>query len=150
MFQLNNLTSLVKKRKYIGRGGSRGGTSGRGHKGQKARTGGASKVRTGFEGGQMPLARRVPKRGFNNFEFATNVVIINLDSLDRWFQTGQEVTKDLLFEKGYLKGCKKAHLKVLGKGSLSKPLIIYADQASKSAQEAIERSGGKLHLTQEG
>ncbi len=149
MFQLNNLPSLGKKRKRIGRGGSRGGTSGRGHKGQKARTGGKSKIRAGFEGGQMPLVRRLPKRGFNNYEFATDVVIINLDSLNRWFETGQEVTKDLLFEKGYLKGSKKAQLKVLGKGVLSKPLIVYADRASKSAQDAIASSGGKLHLTQE-
>lgn len=149
MFQLNKLPSSGKKRKRIGRGGSRGGTSGRGHKGQKARTGGASKVRAGFEGGQMPLVRRLPKRGFNNYEFATDVMIVNLDALDRWFDTGQEVTKELMFEKGYLKGSKKAQFKVLGKGALSKPLIVHADQASKSAQAAIERSGGKLHLNQE-
>lgn len=149
MFQLNNLPSLGKKRKRIGRGGSRGGTSGRGHKGQKARTGGASKVRAGFEGGQMPLSRRLPKRGFNNYEFATDVVIINLDSLENWFDAGQEVTKELLFEKGYLKGSKKAHLKILGKGTLSKALTVHADLASKSAKDAIASSGGKLHLTQE-
>lgn len=149
MFQLNKLPSLGKKRKRVGRGGSRGGTSGRGHKGQKARTGGASKVRAGFEGGQMPLSRRLPKRGFNNYEFATDVAIVNLDALDRWFENGQEVTKDILFEKGYLKGSKKVQLKVLANGALSKSLIVHADKASKTAREAIERSGGKLHITQE-
>ncbi len=80
MSQLSSLTSLVKKRKRIGRGGSRGGTSGRGNKGQKARTG-HSTMRAAFEGGQMPLVRRLPKRGFNNKPFQKEFEIINIDRL---------------------------------------------------------------------
>ena len=98
--QLNNLAPLVKKRQRIGRGGSRGGTSGKGHKGQLARTGGKSKVRFGFEGGQIPLARRMPKRGFNNSAFRIEQAIVNLDDLERIFDNGTLITKELLMAHG--------------------------------------------------
>ncbi len=87
MAQLNNLVSSGKKRKRVGRGGSRGGTSGKGHKGQKARSGGT--VRAGFEGGQMPLYRRLPKRGFTNARFKPELIIVNLDRLDKAFNDGE-------------------------------------------------------------
>lgn len=147
--QLNTLSKLVKKRKRVGRGGSRGGTSGRGHKGQKARTGGMSKVRISFEGGQMPIVRRLPKRGFNNAEFAKLVEIVNLESLDRTFKTGQEVTREALIEKGLIKGIKNASVKILGTGNLTKKLTIHADAASASAIKAVEEVGGKIELAKE-
>jgi len=148
MLKLNELTGLVKKRKRIGRGGNRGGTSGRGNKGQKARTG-HSRNRISYEGGQMPLVRRLPKRGFNNAAFAQEYTIINLAILETHFESGATVTKEMLFEKGFLKG-KHAHLvKILGKGSLSKKIIIYADAISKSAAEAIVKCGGEVRLNTE-
>lgn len=148
MFQLNSLTTISKKRKRIGRGGSRGGTSGRGHKGQKARSG-HSKAPARFEGGQMPLVRRLPKRGFNNLRFATCVQIINLDALERSFASGDQVTKELLQQRGMIKGKNKFILKILGQGSLSKKLHIVADSASKTAIEAIKDAGGEIQLNKE-
>jgi large subunit ribosomal protein L15 len=148
MFQLNNLTSLVKKRKRIGRGGSRGGTCGRGHKGQKARSG-HSKVRVGFEGGQITLIRRLPKRGFNNKEFSSPFVIKNLAELENAFQAGTVITKDSLFESGMLKGPKNVSIKILGTGSLTKKFIVHAHAFSKSAAEQIKRCGGEVHIIKE-
>lgn len=149
MLQLNTLEPLLKKRKRIGRGGSRGGTSGKGNKGQKARTGGASKVRTSFEGGQMPLVRRLPKRGFNNKPFQIAIEIVNIGDLEKFFNEGQEITRELLVERGLINGKKGSLLKVLGDGSLSKKFIIHADAVSESASKAIEKSGGKIALTKE-
>lgn len=147
--QLNNLTPLVKKRKRIGRGGSRGGTSGKGHKGQKARSGGASKVRMGFEGGQIPLARRIPKRGFNNSPFQKEIAIVNLDELERSFDNGALITKELMMAQGLCKGFRKPIIKILGNGDLSKKFVIHGDAFSKSAIEKIKRCGGEVHLTKE-
>ena len=153
MFQLNKLAPLVKKRKRIGRGGSRGGTSGRGHKGQNARSGGG--VRVGFEGGQMPLFRRLPKRGFTNARFKRDVKIINLKQLEQAFQDGDTVTKEILLEKGLVKtrsglnGKKDFLLKVLSDGTLSKKLIIEADAVSKAAAQVIVQQGGEIRLTKE-
>ncbi len=154
MLQLNNLTPSGKKRKRIGRGGSRGGTSGKGHKGQKARTGHHG-VGLGFEGGQTSLARRLPKRGFSNIRFAKEFVIVNLKQLEQLFQDGQDVTKERLAEQGIVvdkkghKGKRSILLKILGYGTLSKKLIVHADAASQSAIKAIEDAGGKIHLTKE-
>jgi large subunit ribosomal protein L15 len=149
MFELNSLTkSSTKTRKRVGRGGSRGGTSGRGHKGQKARTG-HSKAPARFEGGQMPLVRRLPKRGFNNTRFATDTQIINLQDLERGFSSGDKVTKEILLERGMIKGQHKAMLKILGYGPLSKKLFIIADAASKNAIEAIKSAGGEIQLNKE-
>ncbi|MFC1841700.1 50S ribosomal protein L15 [Candidatus Dependentiae bacterium] len=147
MLQLNKLSPLCKKKKRVGRGGSRGGTSTRGHKGQKARSGAHIKVT--FEGGQMPLVRRLPKRGFKNVRFATEVKIINLQSLNDLFNDGDKVDKQILVEKGFLKGKSKFELKVLGMGKLEKKLEIVADAFSKSAKDAILGLGGQATLTKE-
>src|SRR5438094_9243650 len=101
MYQLDQLTRLVKKRKRIGRGGTRGGTSGKGGKCQNARSGGG--VRLGFEGGQMPLHRRLPKRGFTNARFKNSVIIVNLSTLSDSFEHDAIVTKSLLNERNIIK-----------------------------------------------
>src|SRR5580704_5246915 len=121
MVELHNLVTTEKKRKRVGRGGGRVGTSEKGHKGQKART--SSTVRPGFEGGQMPLYRRLPKRGFTNHPFQDEVVIVNLGQLNRAFKDGQEVTHDALIERCILKqnkSQKASILKVLATGVLDK------------------------------
>lgn len=128
-----------KVRNRVGRGAATGNgkTSGRGQKGQKARSGG--KVRPGFEGGQLPLFRRLPKRGFTNInrkEFA----VVNLEQLNR-FEEGTEVTPELLIETGVIKNA-KAGIKVLGNGSLEKKLTVKAHKFSASAAEAIDAKGG--------
>ncbi|HSW73602.1 MAG TPA: 50S ribosomal protein L15 [Candidatus Limnocylindria bacterium] len=152
MLTLNNLARLVKKRKVIGRGGSRGGTSGRGHKGQKARTG-TMHGRVAFEGGQMPLFRRLPKRGFNNADFQSDVEIVNLQQLNDFFENGAHIDRAALLEKGILKNKSsvngKRTLKVLGKGNLTKKITIVADACSKSAAQAIEKQGGKVQIAKE-
>ena len=131
----------VGKRKGRGAGTGNGKTAGRGHKGQKARSGGG--VRVGFEGGQMPLARRVPKRGFNNI-FAKPLEIINLSALNA-FNDGDTVTAEALLEKGILSKCTYGY-KVLGNGKITKKLTVEASAFSKSAQEAIEAAGGKAEV----
>ncbi|MDE7055451.1 MAG: 50S ribosomal protein L15 [Oscillospiraceae bacterium] len=129
------------KRKGRGAGTGNGKTAGRGHKGQKARSGGG--VRVGFEGGQMPLARRIPKRGFNNI-FAKPLEIINLSALNA-FDNGETVTAEKLLEKGILSKCVYGY-KVLGNGKITKKLTVEASAFSKSAQEAIEAAGGKAEV----
>jgi len=141
MVELHNLVPTEKKRKRIGRGGSRGGTSGRGHKGQKARTSGT--VRPGFEGGQTPLYRRLPKRGFTNIS-RKEYAIVNLDALNR-FVEGTEVTPELLIETGLVKN-EKAGIKILGKGTLEKKLTVKAHKFSSAAKEAIEAAGGTTEV----
>ena len=131
----------VGKRKGRGAGTGNGKTAGRGHKGQKARSGGG--VRVGFEGGQMPLARRVPKRGFNNI-FAKPLEIVNLSALNA-FDNGAVVTAEALLEKGILSKCTYGY-KVLGNGKITKKLTVQASAFSKSAQEAIEAAGGKAEV----
>ena len=130
----------VKESKRIGRGAAsgQGKTAGKGHKGQKARSGGG--VRPGFEGGQMPLARRVPKRGFNNI-FAKKIIAINLSALEK-FEDGAVVNADALIEKGIIK---KAYdgVKVLGNGKVTKKVTVQATAFSASAKAAIEAAGGK-------
>ena len=130
----------VKESKRIGRGAAsgQGKTAGKGHKGQKARSGGG--VRPGFEGGQMPLARRVPKRGFNNI-FAKKIIAINLSALDK-FEDGAVVNADALIEKGIIN---KAYdgVKVLGNGKVTKKVTVQATAFSASAKAAIEAAGGK-------
>ena len=130
----------VGKRKGRGAGTGNGKTAGRGHKGQKARSGG---VRVGFEGGQMPLARRVPKRGFNNI-FAKPLEIINLSALNA-FNDGDTVTAQVLLDKGILSKCPYGY-KVLGNGKITKKVTVQASAFSKSAQEAIEAAGGKAEV----
>lgn len=147
MLSLNTLSPIHKRpnRKRIGRGESsgHGKTAGRGHKGQKARSGGYHK--TGFEGGQMPLQRRLPKKGFTNI-FRKEFGIVNLKQLSG-LDSGSEVDLKLAKEKGWVSG-KSKYLKVLGVGELSKKLIIKADKASNSAKAKIEKAGGSLTLVQ--
>ena len=131
----------VGKRKGRGHGTGNGKTAGRGHKGQGARSGGG--VRVGFEGGQMPLSRRVPKRGFNNI-FAKPLEIINLTALNA-FEDGAVVTAEALIEKGILNKCEYGY-KVLGNGKLTKKVTVEASAFSKSAKEAIEAAGGKAEV----
>ena len=132
-----------KKRKRVGRGdgSGHGKTSGRGHKGQGARSGGGT--RPGFEGGQMPLQRRLPKRGFHN-PFRVEMTVINLQQLEA-FPSGSEVTPEVLAEKGLVRG-KGAKIKILGTGGLSKSLRVKAHGSSAKAKEKIEACGGTLEL----
>ena len=128
------------KRLGRGIGSGLGKTSGKGHKGQWARSGGG--VRPGFEGGQMPLIRRVPKRGFNNY-FKKSYSIVNLSVLDA-FEAGAVVDINALVEKGLIKLVKDGvGLKVLGNGELKKAITVKANAFSASAKEAIEKAGGK-------
>ena len=131
----------VGKRKGRGAGTGNGKTAGRGHKGQKARSGGS--VRIGFEGGQMPLARRVPKRGFNNI-FAKPMEIVNLSALNA-FEDGDTVTAEALLAKGILRKCTYGY-KVLGNGKITKKVTVEASAFSQSAKEAIEAAGGKAEV----
>ena len=146
MFRLDEIAPVTKKRKRVGRGGSRGGTSGKGHKGQKARSGGY--VRPGFEGGQMPLYRRLPKRGFSNIRFKEVVETVNIGNLDALFDENTKITKELLIEKKVIKPKKHIPftLKVLGDGVISKKFTLVADRVSKSAKDAIEKAGGQVTL----
>ncbi|NLX61425.1 MAG: 50S ribosomal protein L15 [Tissierellia bacterium] len=137
--------SKVKARKRVGRGtgSGLGKTSGRGHKGQKARSGGG--VRPGFEGGQMPLYRRLPKRGFTNI-FAKEYAILNVEDLNR-FDDNTEVTPELLIETGVINPRKDIDgIKILGNGELSKKLTVKAHKFSKQAIEKIEAAGGKVEV----
>lgn len=129
--------------KRLGKGESSGlgKTSGKGHKGQKARSGG--NVRPGFEGGQMPLHRRLPKRGFNNVTFADKVVITNVATLEAKFNDGDTVNEETLRAAKVIKGQFDA-IKVLGQGELSKKLTVAVDQLSASAKEKIEKAGGSV------
>ena len=142
--RLGNLSpaeGAVTSKKRLGRGigSGLGKTSGKGHKGQWARSGGG--VRPGFEGGQMPLIRRIPKRGFNNY-FRKEYSVINISVLEN-FDAGTTVTLSLLIEKGLIKLVKNGvGLKVLGNGTLSKALTVKANTFSASAKEAIEKAGG--------
>ncbi len=128
-------------RKGRGAGSGNGKTAGRGHKGQWARSGGG--VRPGFEGGQMPLARRLPKRGFTNI-FGTTYAPINVDVLNR-FEDGTEVTTELLIETGVISKALDG-VKILGNGEITKKLTVKAAAFSASAKQKIEAAGGKAEV----
>ena len=132
------------ERKRLGRGigSGTGKTSGKGHKGQNARSGGG--VSAWFEGGQLPLYRRLPKRGFSNALFKTEYAVINLSDLNR-FENGSVVTPELLKEMGLVKK-QLSGIKVLAKGSLDKKLTVKANKFSEKAKEAIEKIGGKTEV----
>ncbi len=128
-------------RKGRGAGSGNGKTAGRGQKGQWARSGGG--VRVGFEGGQMPLARRIPKRGFHNI-FAKPLEAVNVSVLEK-FEDGAVVNAQALLEKGVLSKCEYG-VKILGNGSLTKKLTVQASAFSASAKEKIEAAGGKAEV----
>ncbi len=132
-----------KKTKRLGRGTAtgQGKTAGRGQKGQKSRSGGG--VRPGFEGGQMPLYRRVPKRGFTNI-FAKEYAIVNVESLEA-FDNGVEITPEILKDAGIIKK-ELDGVKILGNGELTKKLTVKASKFTKSAVEKIEANGGKVEV----
>ena len=143
MIRLHNLRPRPGSRHRVKRLGSgessgHGKTSGKGHKGQKARSGGS--LRLGFEGGQMPLIRRLPKRGFNNAAFHKNYAIVNLDSLNN-FKAGTTVNEQLLRESNLIRG-NFVGIKILGDGELKHGLTIEADKFSESARAKIEKAGG--------
>jgi len=137
-------SKFARKRVGRGIGSGLGKTSGKGHKGQKARSGGG--VRIGFEGGQNPLYRRLPKRGFNNERFRTEYAIVNLSKLNA-FEAGTEVTPQLLVERGIVKDLKDG-LKILGDGELTVALTVKAHKFSQSALAKIEAAGGKPEVIQ--
>lgn len=130
------------KRLGIGESSGHGKTSGKGHKGQKARSGGS--IRLGFEGGQMPLIRRLPKRGFNNARFHKTYAVVNLDDLNN-FDAGTVINEEMLRESKVIRG-NVAGLKILGNGELKNALSIEAHKVSASAREKIEKAGGTITL----
>ena len=128
------------KRLGCGESSGHGKTSGKGHKGQKARSGGS--IRLGFEGGQMPLIRRIPKRGFNNAQFKTRFAVVNLDALNA-FDNDSTVSEQTLLDAGIIRRPYDA-VKILGDGDLSKKLTIVVEKISKAARSAIEKAGGSI------
>lgn len=146
MLKLNNLVSSGRSRKRVGRGGARGATCGRGFGGQKARTGAGVGVL--FEGGQMPLIRRLPKRGFNNAVFATSYEIVNLIQLESAFKDNEAVTPETLHAKGLI-DCACSRVKVLGNGELKKKLQVKVHAFSGHARDVIEKCGGEAVVIEE-
>lgn len=144
LHELSPANGSTKARKRIGRGtgSGQGKTAGKGHKGQKARAGRG--MRPGFEGGQMPLQRRIPKRGFVNI-FRTEMAIVNVASLEKAFEAGETVTIDALIEKGLVKKVLDG-VKVLGNGEITKALTVQANAFSDSAKQKIEAAGGKTEV----
>jgi large subunit ribosomal protein L15 len=136
-------TGAKHRRKRLGCGESSGlgKTCGRGHKGQKSRSGGGP--RSTFEGGQMPLYRRLPKRGFNNARFKKIYAVINVGMLDEVFEDGAEINEEVLRANGIVKG-KYDGIKILGSGNLSKKFEFSVDKVSDSAKEKIEKAGGNI------
>lgn len=144
LHELKPAEGSKKKPKRVGRGigSGHGKTSTRGHKGQKARSGGG--VRPGFEGGQMPLHRRLPKRGFVNI-FAKEYAIVNVQTLNDKFNDGDVVTPDVLLERKIIKDIKDG-VKILGDGELTKNLTVKANKFSEGAVKKIQEAGGKVEV----
>ncbi len=142
-FELRAPEGANRNKKVLGRGhgAGTGKTAGRGHKGQKARSGG--NVRPGFEGGQMPLYRRVAARGFSNFPFKKSYVPVNLSDLERCFSEGDKVDLEALVQKGVIKKSDKM-VKILGNGDLTKKLDVQIDKVSAGAAEKIKKAGGSV------
>lgn len=143
IFELKAPKGANKNKKVLGRGhgAGTGKTSGRGHKGQRSRSGG--NVRPGFEGGQMPLYRRVAARGFSNYMFKKTYVPVNLFLLEKNYSDGEIVSLDTLLKKGLIKKSEK-NIKILGNGELSKKLEVQIEKVSAGAVEKIEKAGGKI------
>lgn len=144
LFNLHPAPGAKRPRKRIGRGpgSGTGKTAGKGHKGQKSRSGYSR--RWGFEGGQMPLVRRIPKRGFTNI-FRVEWQVVNLRDLDRIFVDGDTVSQITLIDKGLIRRGKR-RVKILGDGKLSKKLVVQAHGFSASARSGIEKAGGSCEL----
>lgn len=142
LHELNNLEAKDRKRIGRGPGSGNGKTAGKGHKGQNARSGGG--VRPGFEGGQLPLYRRLSKRGFNNYNFRTVYATVNVSDLDI-FDEGTVVTVELLKEVGLVTK-ELDGVKVLGNGELTKKLTVKANKFSETAKEKIENVGGTIEV----
>ena len=147
--QINDLrpgrgSNKERKRRGRGTGSGQGTTGGRGNKGQNARKSG--QVRQGFEGGQMPLLRRIPKRGFNNARFATVFEIVNLDDINERFENGETVNLETLKARRLVHGTKDG-IKVLGNGDITKKLTFEVEKVSKSAEEKINKAGGEIKIT---
>ena len=150
-FNLHAPAGANKKKKILGRGqgSGRGTTSGKGNKGQQARSGG--KTYAGFEGGQMPLYRRLAQRGFSNYPFKKTFQVVNLQDIDKRFNDGETVDEAALYDKGLIKGSKKTGafkplvpVKILANGDLSKKLKFDVNAISESAKEKIQKAGGEL------
>lgn len=144
LHELSPAAGSIRDVKRIGRGhgSGNGKTAGKGHKGQKARSGGS--IRPGFEGGQMPLQRRVPKRGFNNI-FAKQYAVVNVSDLEAKFEAGAVIDTNALVESGLVKKPLDG-VKVLGNGEVTKNFTVKAVAFSKSAIEKIEKAGGKTEV----
>ena len=149
-FDLHAPEGANKRKRIIGRGqgSGRGTTAGKGNKGQKARSGGKTYV--GFEGGQMPLYRRLAQRGFSNYPFKKSFQIVNLCEIDKRYNEGETVDESSLHDKGLIKGSQKGNsfrasypVKILGNGDLTKKLIFKLEHVSGSAKEKIQKTGGE-------
>jgi len=142
LHELKNVPGAVHRKKRVGcgEGGGHGKTSGRGGKGQTARSG--SSIRPGFEGGQMPLYRKLPHRGFNNFEFRTEIAVVNLRDLGNLDAAVTKVDAEALAKAGLIRSGEKT-VKVLGDGEITRALEVTAAKFSASAKEKIEKAGGK-------
>jgi large subunit ribosomal protein L15 len=135
-------STKAKKRLGRGNGSGLGNTAGKGHKGQKARSGGG--VRPGFEGGQMPITRRLPKRGFTNI-FGKEYTVVNVGDLEERFEAGAEITVDSLFEVGLIKK-QRDGVKLLGQGEVTKAFVVKVDRTSQAAADKITAAGGKVEV----
>lgn len=135
-----------KKPKRVGRGSSSGlgSTAGKGNKGQQSRSGGKTYV--GFEGGQMPLYRRIARKGFSNYPFKKEYVCINVELLEAKFNDGETVDKTALIEKGFISSKNASLVKILGNGEVTKKLTVVVDKVSESAKAKIEKAGGSVSL----
>jgi large subunit ribosomal protein L15 len=144
LHELRPAEGAVRNRKRLGRGTAtgQGQTSGRGQKGQNSRSGGG--VRPGFEGGQMPIYRRLPKRGFTNI-FKKAYSLVNVERLNA-FENGAEITPEILKEKGIIRKIEKDGVKILGEGKLEVNVTVKANKFTKSAIEKIEAAGGKVEV----
>lgn len=142
MEQIKAPAGANRKKTIVGRGtGSKGRTSGRGHDGQNSRSGGGT--RPGFEGGQMPLYRRIARRGFSNYPFKKEYTVVNVSNLEGKFKDGEVVSEETLREKGLLKG-KNSLVKILGNGELKVKLDVQVDKVTSSARDKIVKAGGKV------
>ena len=149
---IHEVTALVgkhKRRKRIGRGpgSGHGKTAGRGHKGAKSRAGWSGSVPPGYEGGQMPYFRRIPKRGFSNARFRDDYSIVNVKALEARFDDGAEVNPEALAHAGLIRSAKDP-VKILGEGELSKKLTVTATKFSGAAKEKIQNAGGSCQLAE--